>query len=190
MANVNAPFGFRPMLFNADGGPSRITQYAKPAADSQAIFMNDLVFKAATSGVPLEGGLPQPGCTSAYSGTPGTTLWLGSSLNYGIASTLTFQSIVDSPTAVYIAQLSGSTVKTEANAAGKNANISIATAGSTVVAKLSGMQIDVATIATTAALDLRLVTEYGGQPNQDNLANTIFEVLIMKHAYAQGSAGV
>lgn len=191
MANVNAPFGFRPMLYNMDGGPSRVTQYCKPASDGQAIFMNDIVSKVAASGVPLEGGSPQPGCQSGYSGTPGTTLWLGASLNYGAASTLTFHSIVDSISAVYTAQTSGSTAKTEANAAGKNANINIGTAGQTAVAHLSGMQIDVASIATTAGLDLRLVTELNqGQLNADNAANEIFEVIILKHQYAQGSAGV
>jgi hypothetical protein len=188
--NVNSPFGFRPMLFNLDGGPSRVSQYCKLVGDTYAIFCNDLVTKVASSAVPLEGGTPAPGCKSGYNGTPGTSLWLGSSLNYGLASTQTFHSIIDSPTAVFIAQTDSSVVEDETIAAGKNANLSIAVGGSTTVAKLSGMQINTSSIATTAGLDLRLLNAYDEYPNVDNLANEIFEVVIMKHQYAMGSAGV
>lgn len=189
--NVNQPFGCRPMLYNLEGGPSRVTQYCKLVGDTYAIFTNDLVTKVANvAAVPLEGGLPSPGCKSAYNATPGTSLWLGSSLNYGLASTQTFHSIIDSPTAVFICQTDSTDVEDVSAAAGMNANISIATAGNTTVAKLSGIQISTASIATTAGLDLRLINGYNEFANVDDLANEIFEVVIMKHQYAMGSAGV
>jgi hypothetical protein len=185
--NNNFPSGFRPLMVDYTGAPVSVNQYAKTASDP-AIFTWDLVRKNAASAL-IEGQiLPTPAVLSFASGTPGTTLMLGSSLNFGAASTATWHTIMDDPAALFVAQCdSTGTAPTVANAAGKNANVTntAQTNGTT----LSAMQVSTTSIATTAALDLRIRDLYRLLSNVEG-ANALVEVMILKHQYAQGSAGV
>jgi hypothetical protein len=188
MANVNSPFGFQPVMLNLGGGPLSVRTYGKPASDANAISMFDLVCKVASSvALADDGSIPAPSIKSYYNGaTPGTTLILGTAINYGAASTLTDHKVYDEINQLLIAQCSGATSISVASHVGKNANVTAATVSAN---KKSGLQIDSATIATTAGLDLRIRDLYRLIPNAEG-ANAICEVLILKHANAQGSAGV
>jgi|HubBroStandDraft_1064217.scaffolds.fasta_scaffold416202_2 hypothetical protein len=188
MANPNSPFGFRP-IGRLGGGPIGVSEYAKPASDTNyAIFMFDLVGKAASSGLPPTGqGNPAPGCQSAQNLTPGTSLYLGSSINYGAISTLTMHYVTDEIDMVYIAQVDAVTSITAAADAGKNANV-LTTAGSATT-KQSNMSVNHTGIATTSGLDLRILAVSNLSPNVEGVY-AIVEVLIMKHALGQGTAGV
>lgn len=187
MANTNAPFGLKP-IGRDSGGPLLTREYGKPANDTTAIFMFDPVIKAAVSiASPTGVGNPLPGVTSGQNATPGTTLWQGVSLNYGAASTLTAQYVIDSQDVIFIAQSIGATAITTASHVGKNADIKVA-AGSTLT-KQSAMGVDAASINTTAGLDLRLLRVSNIQPNAEG-AYAILEVLIIKSEIAEDVAGV
>lgn len=186
MGNVNNPFGFLP-IGREGGAPWTVMEYAKAAAHTQAIFRGDVVSKAAVSVVNPFGGPPVPGVTSLQNGTPGTTLWLGASINYGAPAAATMQYIADEPDTVFIGQGDDNTSLTVAAAAGKNATLVTGTGNS--VTKQSNMAFDASAIATTAGLDLRLLRLH---PRTDNAegAYAIFECMIIKHSKTMGSAGV
>jgi hypothetical protein len=190
MATQNA-FGLRWTGFTRHGAPAYLNQYAKLASDAQAIFMNDLLMKVANSVANPEGGNPIPACKSAATGTPGTGLWLGTSLNYGAASTATQHLVVDDPMAVFLVQSDSSTAKTVANQVGKNANIVVSGAGSTTT-KQSGMVLNGSSVATTSGLDVRIVGWWNNLAvNPDNAAYPILEVTIALHQHLNSStAGV
>jgi len=187
VANPNNLFGFR-AISRDSGGPIATRQYGKAAANTKAIFMADLVIKAATSVAdPTGAGNPAPGVTSAQDATPGTSLYLGASINYGAASTATMQYVVDSPDALYIAQVDGTLAVTTASHVGKNANVKTGTGNA--LTKQSTMGVDNTSIATTAGLDLRIMKVSNLVPNAEG-ANAIVEVVIIKHSIAEGVAGV
>ncbi len=189
MANPNNPFGFRPMI-RLGGSPFAIQEYGKPAADANAIFAFDLV--GYLTGTPF--ALPEnptynlPRIQAGSQLTPGTSLWLGASLSYGAASTGSVHPVVDEPDVIFIAQGDSTTPITTASHAHKNANVSIATGGSTAT-KQSGMQVNTSSIATTSTLDLRINRVAMISPNVEG-TNAIVEVLINKHALGQQTAGV
>ena len=188
MANPNSPFGFRPLMTTLNGAPIQIREYGKAAGESTAIFMNDIVMKSAASVTSQTGaGTPRPAVKSATNGSPGTTLWQGVSLNYGAASTLTYQYLVDEITALFTAQVDGSLSVTSASHVGKNANLKYAAGSAT--SKQSLMVVDNTTINTTAGLDLRIVDLSQASPNAEG-ANAIVVVTIQKHEFGQNVAGV
>lgn len=176
-------------MVDTAGAPVGVKQYAKPAAETAAIYTFDLVMKAATSQV-VEGQLlPTPGIKTYASGTPGTTLILGSSLNYGAGSAISWHTLVDDPNALFEAQTTGGTAITVASHVGKNCNVDNTAQTSGTLISAMGVKDASSGIATTAGLDLRLQDIYRAITNAEG-AYAIVEVLILKHAYAQGSAGV
>lgn len=194
MATQNA-FGLRWLGFTLSGAPAMVNRYGKPSTDAQPIYMNDVLMKVASSVADPEGGNPMPACKAGTVGTPGASLWLGTSLNYGAASTATAHAVIDDPTAIFIAQCDDSSAETIANKVGKNANLVVASGGpvslGSATTKQSGMVINHTTIATTASLDLRLLAFWDNAVvNPDNAAYPIFEVQIVLHQYAGQSAGV
>ena len=189
MANSNSPFGFRPVI-RAGGSPFSVTEYAKPATDSNAIFRGDLLIKV-TGGVALPespSGYNLPTVQTGYQATPGTSLFAGGTLTYGAASTLTVHQVTDEIDVIYLAQAkTGTTISTSSHV-GKNANISQTTAGSTTT-KQSGLSVDGATINTTSSLDLRILKVAMISPNAEG-DSAILEVTINKHLFGLQTAGV
>ena len=175
-------------MVDTAGAPVGVTQYAKPATDTNAIYQYDMLRKVAVAAQVLGENINSPGCQTFNTGTPGTTLMIGPSLNFGAASTTTLHLVVDDQNAIHSAQTDGTTAITVAAAIGKNANVNN-TAQTSSVYTVSAMQVNSSSIATTAGLDLRLL---GVNRNINNyeLANAVVEVLILKHQYAPGSAGV
>ena len=187
MANPNNLFGFKP-IGRDSGGPIFSRQYGKASADSKAIFMSDMVLKAATS-VPDPTGVgnPMPGITSGQNATPGTSLYQGVSINYGAASAATPHYVVDEIDVIFIAQVDGSLSVTTASQVGKNANVVLGTGNA--LTKQSTMGVNNTTIATTAGEDLRIIRVSNIVPNAEG-ANAIVEVIILKHELGQGTAGI
>jgi hypothetical protein len=187
LINQNFPHGFKPLMVDTAGAPVGVHQYAKPSSDANAIYTFDFLRKMATS-APVEGQLlPTASVQTFATATPGTTLIVGSSLNYGAASVATWHTVVDDPGALYEAQVDGTGAVTVAASVGKNANVNntAQTSGSLI----SAMQVSFASIAVTAGLDLRIMDFLRLVTNSEN-PNAIVEVLVLKHAYAPGSAGV
>lgn len=189
MANTNSPFGLRP-ISRAGGAPFSVTMYAKPSTDGQAVFIFDLLGKVAGGSVLPENATYQaPQIGSAYAVfVPGTSFWVGSSLAYGAASTLTFHPVTDEADVIYLCQGKTGTTYSTASHVGKRANISTTTAGSTTT-HISGISVDGATIAATSTLDLQVIRITYTVPNIEG-ANAIFEVVINKHILGQQTAGV
>lgn len=187
MANTVNLFGYMP-IGRSGGGPWSVEEYCKVAAHTQAIFKGDMVSKSAVSGVSPFTGLPMPGITSLQNGTPGTTLWLGSSVNYGAPAAITPQYICNDPFTVFICQGDDTTSLTVANAVGKNALLITGT-GSTVT-KQSTMSFDASALTTSAStIDVKVVGLLNRADNAEG-GSAILEVLITKHTNAQGSIGV
>jgi hypothetical protein len=189
MANVNAPFGFKPIAAGIGGGPWFIRKYGKAASQATyGIFRNDLVMidSPATPVVDSETGRNLPGCKAAQ-GTPGSIYYLGASLNYGAVSTATEHYVVDDPGALYMAQVDSVTSITTALHANKNAN-ALLTAGD-AVSKQSKHTVNHTGIAVTAGLDMRIQKISDIAPNAEGVY-AVVEVLILKHVLGPGQAGI
>lgn len=188
MANINAPFGFRPII-RQGGAPFSLTTYGKPASDTNALYAFDVVKKVSGKvALPESSSYYLPTIQTGYQGTPGTTLWVGASISYGAASVLTVHPVCDEVDLILMAQCkTGTTIATDTHV-GRNANLSTTTAGSATT-KQSGLAIDGATIATTSTLDFRILRVSTISPNAEG-DSAILEVTINKHFYGQQTAGV
>lgn len=187
MANPTTLFGFRPII-RLGGAPFSLRSYGKAAADANAIYAFDLVGH-------LTGGTPFPlpenpnfNLSRVQDGSqliPGTSLWLGSSLAYGAASTGTVHPVADEIDCVFLcrAGTSGASMTT-ANAAGQNVNVKLQAGSATTKQSLQGA--DDSTFATTASLDLRIQKISMISPNIEG-ANPMLEVTINKHALGQAT---
>lgn len=199
MANLNTPFGLRPVS-DMYGKPynGSVRQYSVPAGDATAIFLGDPVKLVGTSQF-ING---QTFSDIAQAATGDTMVGVAvavlndtrDSLIYRAASTQRIVLVADDPNALFeIQQVSTGTPLT-ANDIGLNANFVVA-AGSTVTGQ-SGVTINNATEATTNTLDLKIV----GVPNRaDNdvgdavgtgAASSKFYVRINRHVYVNQTAGV
>lgn len=186
MSNISALLGFRPMG-RLNGGPFGVSEYGKPATDSNyAIYIFDIVYGVASSLAVAAGGNPAPGVQSGQNGTPGTTAWLGASLNYGALSTASLHYVTDEPEVIYTTTFDDTTNATAASYASKNANIKLAAGSSTT--HISKFAVDHTTTATTSTLDLKIIAISNISPNAEG-ANAMLEVLINKSERAGGTAG-
>ena len=148
MANVNAPFGFRPTMRNLSGGASSVLAAHKLVGYGTALFIGDAVTHAAS------GTLPTPAVDAAI--TPGTTPVFGVNMIYGAASKATNHAvIVADGNAMFVVQGdgTGSTFLVGASLS-KNANIAL-TAGNTSTL-ISKHELSETSIATTNTLDLKV----------------------------------
>jgi len=157
VANADRPNGFEPVLL------IRSRPYAQDASDTTATFVNDVVEAEAD-------GYISPAAA-------GSTLILGSALNYSAASTANTVSVADHPDQEFHAQDDGvGTTLTKAHIFSNCDHI--AGAGSTITKK-SGHEIDISSTVATAAgfLLLDIVA------NVDNAvgANAILRVECAEH---------
>jgi hypothetical protein len=189
MGNSNNPFGFRPIM-RLGGSPYSVTEYGKPSADANAIYAFDLVGyqTGAPLAMPENANFNLPRIQTGYQLTPGTSLFLGASLAFGAASVGSVHPVTDEPDVIYIAQADSTTPVTTSGHVHKNANVSIAVAGSTTT-RQSGMQVNSSSIATTSTLDLRIQKISMLSGNAEG-TNAILEVTINKHAMGLQTAGV
>jgi hypothetical protein len=139
--NEDRPFGFLPARHYA-GGAEVGRVWIKAAADAVVLGIGDLVNR--TSAVD----------TVARSAAGGP--FLGASLNFGAASTLTnhFVPYADART-VFVAQEDSDGGAIAAASEGLNATIIVADANTTT--GLAQSEIDSSTVATTSTLDVRLL---------------------------------
>lgn len=172
MPNVNNPHGLKPLMRTIFGGPSAVEEYGKLAGVATAIFRNDVVSV-------VTGGNIQPGRSTAI---------VGVSLDYGKVSTATQHKVVIAPFSLFEAQDDDAAVGLLAADRGKNATVSVATAGNTATL-LSGHQIQKSTVATTNTLDLQL-HRLLEDPSNEFGPYARFEVSFNTHFFALGRTGV
>ena len=188
MANNDKAFGLRP-LGNLSGTGAQ-KQYGYEIADNQAgaIFQGDLVtlkdgyilqFDPAshTAAVGVFNGCFYNDPTTQK---PTFINYYPGSIN--ITQGKIVADVLDDPSQMFILQNDGTSAVTDY---GKNADITIGT-GNTVTG-LSANELDTSTIATTAALNLKIIGLWD-VPNNEVGANAVVVVKINEHLY--GSAGV
>jgi hypothetical protein len=188
MANVDKPFGLRPIGNLSATGAQK--QYGYLIADNQsgAIYQGDLVtvydgylvkFAPATHTAAV--GVFN-GC-NYIDPTTGKPTWK----NYYPGSVNITQGeitadVLDDPNQLFIVQVDESVAQTDI---GKNADV-VGTGGSTTTG-VSSMELDSSTIAKTAALNLKIVGLWD-VPGNEFGTNAVVVVKINEHLY--GSAGV
>ena len=188
MANNDKAFGLRPLGNLAGTGAQK--QYGYEIADNQAgaIFQGDLV-------VLKDGYILQfdPATHTAAVGvfngcfyndpTTQKPTWKNfypGSIN--ITQGKIVADVLDDPSQMFIIQNDGTSAATNY---GLNADIVVGTGNTTT--GLSANELDTSTIATTAALNLKIIGLWD-VPNNAVGANAVVVVIINEHSY--GSAGV
>lgn len=190
MANINKPFGLRPMGNLSATGAQK--QYAYEIADNQsgAIFQGDLVTVFDGYLVKFAPGTHSAavgvfnGChyTDPASGKPKWSNYYPGSVN--ITAGKITADVLDDPAQLFIIQADEDIVQADI---GKNADVTASTTGSTTTG-ISAMTLDSSTVANTAALNLKIVGKYDVDGNDMGTNYTVVVVKINEHMY--GSAGV
>jgi hypothetical protein len=188
MANVDKPFGLRPLGNLSATGSQK--QYGYEIADNQsgAIYQGDLVtvydgylvkFAPATHTAAI--GVFN-GCNyiDPSSGKPTWKNYYPGSVN--ITSGKIIADVIDDPSQLFIIQVDESVAQTQV---GFNADV-VGTGGSTTTG-VSSMELDSSTIAKAAALNLKIVGLWD-VPGNEFGTNAVVVVKINEHLY--GSAGV
>jgi hypothetical protein len=188
MANVDKAFGLRPLGNLSASGSQK--QYGYEIADNQAgaIFQGDLV--TLKDGYILQfDPASHTAAVGVFNGcnyidpTTGKPTWK----NYypggvNITQGKIIADVIDDPNQLFIIQNDGTSAVTDY---GLNADIVVGT-GSTTTG-VSANVLDTSSIATTAALNLKIVGLWD-TPNNSVGANAVVVVKINEHLY--GSAGV
>ena len=188
MANIDKAFGLRPIGNLSATGAQK--QYGYEIADNQAgtIFQGDLVALSAgfitrylpathTAAVGVFNGCNYNDPTT---GKPTFSNFYPGSVN--ITSGQISADVLDDPNQLFLVQCDAGFVAADV---GKNADV-IGTGGSTTTG-ISTMELNSATLATTAALNLKVVGLYNDVNNEFG-TNAVVVVKINEHVY--GSAGV
>jgi hypothetical protein len=188
MANVDKAFGLRPLGNLSATGAQK--QYGYQIADNQsgAIFQGDLVtlkdgyivqFDPATHTAAV--GVFN-GCNyiDPTSGKPTWKNYYPGSVNI-TQGTITAD-VLDDPNQLFIIQ---NDQTSQASNYGKNADVTVGTGNTTT--GVSAMELDTSTIATTAALNLKIIGLYN-VPGNTVGEFAVVVVKINEHLY--GSAGV
>lgn len=201
MANVNRPQGFRPIgNMNGANWTGKTNMYLVPAADGTACFIGDLVKPytaggaagTVVNGIDVEG---LPTVIQSAAGDPSIGVVVGFLPDFSdltkrhrVASTNRIALVCDDPNTLYeIQEIGGGTAFTTTEV-GLNANMTTTVAGSATTG-MSGMQIDSATDAVTAGLNMRLI---GLVKRPDNNYGDFAKwvVMLMNRSYAAAVAGV
>ena len=197
MANIDAPFGLRPIAKqgSAPGGTVGTTKY-KISSGASAIFTGDPVKLKADGSIEVKGGVGA--ITGAISGvfmgcfyTDPTTSKPTFRNNFpdGLAATDAIAFISDDVNQLYIAQQDANDIG--AADLGNNAEMIMA-AGSTTTG-MSRAEIDSSTAATgNATYMLKILDFYDTPSNDTTAANSVLVVKINNHqlAASTGTAGV
>ena len=159
MANVNSPFGLRPVgYFNGSPWNGKANWYYIPVGNASSIFIGDLVTMDGTA--TADGKYPTIKRTAAADITIvgvvigfAKTPELGFDIdvptrNYCPLSTAMYALVVDDPNVIFEVQEDSVAGSIPVTAVGNNADI-VATAGSTTTG-LSGMVLDSSDVVTTA----------------------------------------
>jgi hypothetical protein len=171
MANVDNPHGLRPLMRSVEGGPCQVRQYTKDVGEALAVFIHDLVT------VETDGAI-------APNGTPGTTRWLGVSLNWGAAATVSTHLVVVSPSALFEGQDNDDTDGFDAADMHAGVNIELNAGNATTL--VSKHELDESSIHASNAKDLKMLGLLN-VPNNAFGEHARIEVLINLHLMREGA---
>lgn len=164
MANVDAPFGLRPVGY-LNGAPfsGQARKYYVPASDGTALYIGDPVKlggSADTLGryasvTKASAGNAFIGVVVGFDPVEGAGASQQNSTIYRSASTERYVYVADDPSLIFeIQEISGGTALT---AAAVGLNASFADGGGSTSTGFSGIELDNATEATTNTLDFQLL---------------------------------
>jgi hypothetical protein len=192
MANIDTPFGLRPVRYMS-GAPynGAVNAYSTAAGDATAIYIGDPVIISGTAQT-IDGVIYQD-VDQAATGDVIVGVVVGvkpvtrDSTIYREASTQRIVYVADDPSLLFeIQEVSGGTSLT-ANDIGLNANFVVA-AGSTTTG-MSGVELNNATEATTNTLDLQIVG-FSNRIGNEVGENAKWLVRINRHQRANQVAGI
>ena len=201
MANVDSPFGLRPVRY-LNGAPwnGQVQRYLLDSGDGTATFIGDLVTLAGSAGAQgsFVNGIPTSGMPTIAQSVANTGPHLGVVVGFEVlqtnletrhrlASTSRVALVVDDPNVIFeIQEVSGGTAFTVAEV-GLNANVIVA-AGSTTTG-LSGMELNNSGEAGTVTLDLKILRLALREDNAIG-EHAKWEVLINNHCFRAGVTGL
>jgi hypothetical protein len=171
MANIDNPHGLRSLGVTTSGGQPEVEEFLKLVGYATAIYRGDAVARAADGAVQIPA-------------TPGTTYISGVSLEKSPASTAATMRVITSPDCLFEAQADGTLLEADM---GLNANLIYGSGNATT--GISGHEINSATEATTATLDVKLRKKLA-LPDNEYGDYVRIEIVINKHRMNPGVAGV
>lgn len=192
MANVDSPFGLRPVRYMS-GAPynGAVNIYSTAAGDATAIFVGDPVIISGTAqtidGVIYQ-DVDQAATGNVIVGAVVAVLPVTrDSTIHRAASTQRLLAVADDPNLLFeIQEVSGGTALT-ADDMGLNANFVVGTGNATT--GLSGVELNNATEATTNTLDLQIVA-FANRPGNEIGEHAKWLVRINRHQRANQVAGI
>lgn len=189
MANLDKPFGLRPIGNLSATGAQKQFGYEIGVNQAGTIFQGDLVtvfdgflvkFVPATHTAAV-GVFNGCNFVDPSSGKPTFKNFYPGSVN--VTSGKILAEVLDDPNQLFIIQADEDIVQADI---GKNADV-VGTGGSTVTG-ISAMELASSTVANTAALNLKIVGVFEAPENSLGTDFTVVVVKINEHLY--GSAGV
>jgi hypothetical protein len=196
MANNDNPTGLSPVMYQGGAAwTGAANWYYVPATDSTAVFIGDVVKLAGSAdsrGIPSVARVATPGTDPIVGVVVGVSPTRPDSAGgrdsaiYREASTEAYLLVADDPNLLFSVQDDAGTAFTAATV-GLNANLTT-TAGSTVTG-LSKIEINSATEAVTATLDVSIHRLVDREDNEI-AANADWLVRINNHQFVDGTTGV
>ncbi len=200
MANVNAPFGLKPVRKMSSGVQNMgVETYYVRSDYGTALYVGDPIVKTGTSNLVTFLGF-EPGTlatinkTTAGTSQPSTGVIVGFSVDpnglsnqYNPASTERVAYVVNDANATFYIQDDGLTTLA-ATDVGANFNFLLTTSGSATTGQ-SGAQLDSGSTAATATLQLTIL-RLANIPGNALGKNAIWEVRLNNHTEAPNTAGV
>lgn len=194
MANTNVAFGLRPVGVNGQGANTTgVTEYRIASNNTNAIYQGSPVIPLSTGFIDIVGNANGGtvsllgvfwGC-EYVSSTTGKTVWSNYWPGSGADSTFPVKAYVyDNPNQTYViaADASLTDAATAQSHVFANANFATATSGSAITGISSG-KLAVSTIATTAALQLRIIGIQNDVENQDFTAAGIPVIVRLNNSF-------
>jgi len=194
MANSNVAFGLRPVGVNGQGANTTgATEYRIAAGNTNAIYQGSPVIPLSTGYIDIVGAAAGGsvsllgvfwGC-EYVSSTTCKTVWSNHWPGSGADSNHPVKAYVyDNPNQTFVIAADAS-LTNEATARGHvfaNANVATATSGSSTTG-ISSAKLGVSTIATTAALHLRIIGIQDDVENQDFAAAGIPVIVRLNNSF-------
>ncbi len=201
MANTNGAFGLRPVgVVGSAANTTGTTEYRIASGNTNAIYQGSPVIPLSTGFIDIVGAAAGGtvgllgvfwGC-EYVSSTTGKKTWSNYWPGSGADSNHPIKAFVyDNPMQTFVIA-SNASLTSEATARGHvfaNANFAAATSGSTTTGISSGT-LAVSTIATTAALQLRIIGIQDDPENQDYTAAGIPLLVRLNNSFNSANGGI
>lgn len=191
MANSDIKFGARYIgTLQGNASNAQTHTYIIPSTDNTAVYLGDFVTEQGIAVISALDGLYYQSVAQGTAADKITGFVVGFEPNrnyenqvYRTASTERLARVIDDPYALFEIVANGTVTATMV---GRNADFVVGTAST--IFGTSGMQLDVATVATTATLPLRIV---GISPRVDNeLGDYTILICMMNYTTFKDTTGV